>query len=122
MATGITVFEALQCADDLAAEGINVRVLDCYAICPIDADGLLNSLKATKYPMIITVEDHYAHGGLGDFVAAAISTQKAVIKKIAVTKISGSGTKEQLMDAAGITASHISKKVHQLLRIEKPVN
>jgi transketolase len=62
------------------------------------------------------VEDHYEHGGMGDFVNAALSTENVKLVKIAVTKISTSGAKEQLMDDAGITSFHIIKKVKELIK------
>src|SRR5947207_1465908 len=62
-ATGITVFEATKAADELKNEGVNVRVIDCYSIAPIDKDALIKSLDETKRKILITVEDHYEHGG-----------------------------------------------------------
>ena len=113
--TGITVFEALKAADELEKNGINVRVIDCYSINPIDKSALLISLQATKKKILITVEDHFAHGGMGDFANTAVSGNGTVVK-MAVTHISQSGTKDQLLDDAGINASHIVAKVKELLR------
>ena len=86
--TGITVFEALKAADDLKKENINIRVVDCYSINPIDADTLKNCLQETKKKVVITVEDHFEHGGMGDFASAAISGMEGQVIKMAVTKIS----------------------------------
>ncbi|HTN22329.1 MAG TPA: transketolase [Pelobium sp.] len=116
VASGITVFEALDAADELEKEGIVVCVVDCYSINPIDKQTLVNCVKTTEKPLIITVEDHYTHGGMGDFVNAALSTEDVKLVKMAVTKISTSGTKEQLMRDAGITAVHIIKKVKELIK------
>src|SRR5207248_262156 len=60
-ATGITVFEAIKAADELKNEGINIRVVDCYSISPIDSETLKKCLEATKKKIIITVEDHFKH-------------------------------------------------------------
>ncbi len=116
-ATGITVFEALKAADELQMENINVRIVDCYSIHPIDQNTLRKCLQETEKRILITVEDHFEHGGMGDFAAAALSkeNQNAQIIKMAVTKISQSGTKDQLLDDAGISATHIISKVKQLL-------
>ncbi|MEO5910281.1 MAG: transketolase [Pelobium sp.] len=116
VASGITVFEALEAADVLAKDGIAVRVVDCYSISPIDKETLSACVKATEKPIVVTVEDHYAHGGLGDFVNAALSSEMVMVEKMAVTRISSSGTKDQLMENAGITASHIIKNVKKILK------
>ncbi|MBE7179399.1 MAG: transketolase, partial [Mucilaginibacter polytrichastri] len=62
-ATGITVFEALNACDKLKEQGIPVRVIDCYSICPLDRETLINSLNDSVMRTLITVEDHYTHGG-----------------------------------------------------------
>jgi transketolase len=72
-ATGITVFEALKAADELQKENISIRVVDCYSIHPIDATTLKKCLGETKQKILITVEDHFEHGGMGDFATAALS-------------------------------------------------
>lgn len=115
-ATGITVPEALKAADELKAQGINVRVVDCYSINPIDKDTLIKYSQQTKKPILITVEDHFIHGGMGDFAAAAVSGTNIRVEKMAVTHISQSGTKDQLLDDAGINAAHITAKVKELVK------
>ena len=112
-ATGITVFEALKAADDLKKEGINVRVVDCYSISPFDKDNLRKCLQETKKRIVITVEDHYEHGGMGDFAASALADTNGRVIKMAVTKISQSGTKDELLDDAGISSGHIVNMVKQ---------
>jgi transketolase len=118
-ATGITVFEALDAADELKEQGINVRVVDCYSINPIDKNTLLRCVQATRKPILITVEDHFSHGGMGDFVIAALASTdvKVQIEKLAVTHISASGTKDQLLHDAGIDAASIVAKVNALANI-----
>ena len=117
-ATGITVFEALKAADELQKEHINVRVVDCYSIQPVDANTLKKCLNETHHKMLITVEDHFVHGGFGDFAAAALSGVSGQVIKLAVKKISSSGTKEELMKDAGIDASAITAKVKSVLKKE----
>jgi transketolase len=121
-ATGITVFEALQAADALKQENINIRVVDCYSINPVDKQTLLDCLNATRFKCIITVEDHFAHGGLGDFVAAAVSTEGDYVEKMAVRKISQSGKQEELLKDAGIDASAIVGKVKQMVKSNNRVS
>lgn len=113
--TGITVHEALRAYEILKNDGILIRVLDCYSIKPIDKETLVKSLGETKKKIIISVEDHFAHGGLGDFVLEAVSDQKATVVKMAVNHISRSGTKDEVMDDAGISANHIVQQVKKLL-------
>src|SRR5436190_1380949 len=66
-ATGITVFEALKAADELQKENLNIRVVDCYSIHPVDATTLKKCLNEMRQKIVITVEDHFEHGGFGDF-------------------------------------------------------
>src|SRR6185295_16727337 len=115
-ATGITVFEAMKAADELKAEGINVRVLDCYCINPIDRKTLIKNIQETRKQILITVEDHFAHGGMGDFAAAAISDMGIRVEKMAVAQISESGSKDQLLKKAGINASAIIARVKDLVK------
>jgi transketolase len=114
-ATGITVFEALKAADELHKENISIRVIDCYSIHPVDSATLKKCINETKQKIVITVEDHFEHGGLGDFVAAALSDQLGQVIKMAVQKISQSGTMNELLNDAGIDADHIVGKVRSLL-------
>lgn len=118
VASGITVFEAMKAADGLKEQGINVRVLDCYSINPVDKKTIIRCLQETKTQILITVEDHFAHGGMGDFVAAAISDMGIRIEKMAVSEISESGSKEQLLNKAGIDAPGIIARVKQTLNSE----
>ena len=71
---GITVFEALKAYDQLQKIGISIRVIDLYSLQPIDSRSLLRCARDTK--RIITVEDHYAAGGIGDAVATARGRQR----------------------------------------------
>jgi transketolase len=116
VATGITVFEALKAYEELKKEEIYISIIDCYSIKPIDVKTLKQSLTETKEKILITVEDHYEHGGLGDFVLSAVADTGAKIEKIAVTKIASSGTPAQLLDEAGINAEHIIKRIKKLIK------
>ena len=71
VAAGITVPEALKAADRLSEDGIAARVIDLYSIKPIDAEALRAAAEATQ-GRIVTVEDHWPEGGLGDAVLAAL--------------------------------------------------
>ncbi len=118
VAMGITVFNALEAADQLAGEGINVRLVDAYSIKPIDAATLRGSVEATGNRLVV-VEDHWPEGGLGEAVLSALvrtsGTGDLHYKHLAVTGMPGSGTPEELMDAAGITSNHVVSAVKELL-------
>ena len=114
---GITLHEALKAYETLKAEGINIRVVDLYSVKPVDKAGLIAAAKATGNKMI-TVEDHWLEGGIGDAVLEAfaeLGAESPIVKKLAVTIMSGSGTPAQLMNAAGIDAEHIVAAVKSLL-------
>jgi len=113
---GITVHEALGAAEALAADGIGARVLDCYSIKPIDAEVLHAASFETG--LVVTIEDHWVEGGLGDAVLAALAADGVLsgrIVKIAVTQMPGSGTPDELRDWAGISADRIADTVRTLL-------
>ena len=102
---GITVFEALKAYDQLQTIGISVRVIDLYSLQPIDSQSLLRCARDTK--RIITVEDHYAAGGIGEAVAACVSGSGATVERLCIRDIPRSGTPEQLVDHYGISSRHI---------------
>jgi transketolase len=110
VAVGVTVYEALKAHDQLKHSGINVRVIDAYSIQPIDRATLVRAGRVTGN-LIITVEDHYAGGGLGDAVAAVVASEGITVRRLAVTEIPRSGKPEELLDRFGISASHIVQTV-----------
>ena len=110
---GVTLFEALKAADSLRAEGINVTVIDAYSIKPLGKKEILAEAKKTGNT-VITVEDHYSEGGLGDAVAGELSSEGVKVHKLAVVGIPRSGHAAELMAAFGIDAAAIVKKVKSL--------
>lgn len=111
---GITLHEAIKAHDILAKEGINIRIIDLYSIKPIDAETLLSAAAATNNT-IITVEDHYPEGGLGDAVLGAVATEDVRVYKLAVTGIPRSGKPEELLERHGISAKAIVQKVKDVV-------
>jgi transketolase len=105
IAAGITLFEALKAHDELKAKSVNVRVIDLYSVQPIDGTTLVTAGRETK--RLITVEDHYATGGIGDAVARAVAPAGFAVMRLAVTEIPRSGKPEELIDRYGISARHI---------------
>lgn len=114
-ATGITVHEAIKAYEELAMENIFIRVIDCYSIKPVDKEALLKSGSETQQKIIITVEDHFEHGGFGDFVLAALGNSDIRVKKMAVDHLSRSGTQEELLKDAAIDAAAIVAQVRKFL-------
>ncbi len=111
---GVTVFEALKAADALRPEGMAVRVIDLYSIAPIDRETLVRAARATG-GHLITVEDHYAAGGIGDAVAEAVAGEGITVHRLAVREIPRSGKPEELLDRYGISARHIAEAVRARL-------
>jgi transketolase len=107
---GVTVFEALKAFDELKAAGIAIRVIDLYSVQPIDRDALIAAGHATG-GRLITVEDHYAAGGIGDAVAAAVADAGMTVHRLAVREIPRSGKPDELLDRFGISARHIVEAV-----------
>lgn len=114
VAGGVTVAEALKAYDQLRAEGVVVRVIDLFSVQPIDREALIAASRATG-GIVITVEDHYAHGGLGDSVLAALAGERITLQKLAVREIPHSGKPAELLDRYGISASHIVEAARTLI-------
>jgi transketolase len=109
---GITVHEALKAADMLATAGIHARVIDLYSVKPLDLTTLRTAAAETA--AIITVEDHYAEGGLGEAVAAALSDLATPVFSLAVSRLPMSGKPEELLAYEGIDAAAIVRRVQEL--------
>ena len=108
IACGITVDEAVRAAETLAEDGIAARVLDCYSVKPIDAEAVQTA--ARECGAVITVEDHWPEGGLGDAVLEALAEadDRPAVTKLAVREMPGSGTPDELLHEAGIDADAIA--------------
>jgi transketolase len=117
VAAGITVPEALEAADALAEDGISARVIDCYSVKPIDIETLRAAAEATG-GRLVTVEDHWPEGGLGEAVLAAFagSEEPPQVSVLAVQGMLGSGKPAELLAAAGIDAEHIAEAARELAR------
>jgi len=111
VAGGITLTEALKAYDELKKQGVSIRVIDLFSVRPVDADTLLKAAAATNNT-IITVEDHYAAGGIGDAVAEAVGPKGVKIYRLAVREIPHSGTAEELLAKYKIDSNAIIEQVH----------
>jgi transketolase len=114
VAAGVTVFEALKACDELGAAGTSVRVIDLYSVAPVDRRALIAAGTATG-GRIVTVEDHYAAGGIGDAVAEAVGDTAIRVHRVAVREIPHSGKPEELLDRYGISSRQIVEAVRAVL-------
>jgi transketolase len=121
VAAGITLHEALAAAELLATDEIDARVIDLYSVKPVDRETLLRAAEETQG--IVTVEDHWAEGGLGDAVldALADAETRPVVLKLAVREMPHSGKPAELLAAAGIDAEHIADAARRLVREQTAV-
>lgn len=117
VAAGVTVFEALKAHDLLKTEGVHTRVVDAYSVQPIDAVTLVRCGRATRR-LMVTVEDHYASGGLGDAVAQAVSPEGIAVHRLAVREIPRSGRPDELLNRYGISARAIADAVRRLIGVQ----
>jgi transketolase len=116
VAAGITLHESLKAADELDGEGISVRVIDLYSVKPADGETLRAAAEATG-GRVLTVEDHWPEGGIGDAVLEALSDGEtpARVVRLAVRDMPGSGKPAELLAAAGIDAEHIAEAARKLV-------
>jgi transketolase len=113
VAAGITVHEALRAYEELKQKGILVRVIDLYSIKPVDAATLTDAARETG--AIITVEDHFAEGGIGEAVMSTLSAESVPVYSLAVRKMPRSGKPAELLEYEGISAAAIVAKVKELV-------
>jgi transketolase len=113
---GITLHEALKAADTLAEEGVNARVIDLYSVKPIDVQTLRTAAEATG-GRLVTAEDHWPEGGLGEAVLSAFADadERTRMVHLAVREMPTSGKPEELLAAAGIDAEHIAAVARRLV-------
>jgi transketolase len=110
VAAGMTLHEALDAHDRLATQGVSIRVMDLFSVQPIDHQALVSHAQACG-GNVITVEDHYTHGGIGDAVLDALSQQDCTVHKLAVRETPRSGKPKELLNRYGISAGHIVSAV-----------
>jgi transketolase len=113
VAAGITLHEALKAYEELKKKGIHIRVIDLYSIKPIDAKTLRKAAKDTG--VIITVEDHFEAGGIGEAVQSALTKQPVPICSLCVRKMPRSGKPEELLDYEEISAKAIIAQVKKVV-------
>ncbi|MER6606199.1 transketolase [Streptomyces sp. NPDC000927] len=112
---GVTLHECLAAADALAADGVPARVVDLYSVKPVDLDTLARAARDTG--ALVVAEDHHPEGGIGEAVLSALAAQRLtpVFAHLAVRDLPGSGTSAELLDAAGISRTHIARTGRELV-------
>ncbi len=113
---GITLHEALKAADELKTQGIAIRVVDLYCVKPIDGEALAKEIGATS-GKLITVEDHWPEGGMGEAVLSALAQVGVTPSKSRLLAVNGmphSGKPDELIEAFGISARHIAAAVREI--------
>ena len=113
VAAGVTVFEALAAFETLKKEGILLRVIDLYSIKPLDLDTLKQAAQATK--AIITVEDHYAQGGLGEAVRGALSQGRRLCISLPYGRCPQAAHRRSCLIMRGFRRDSIIRKVKEIL-------
>ena len=116
VAAGVTVHEALAAADLLAEDGVSARVIDAYSVKPVDAVTLRQAVSETG--RILTVEDHWPEGGLGDAVLEALALGAGtlpVVHKLAIRQMPGSATPAEQLQLAGIDMVSIAAGAADLI-------
>jgi transketolase len=122
VAAGITLHEALKAADGLGADGLSARVIDLYSLKPVDVETLQAAADATD-GRIVTVEDHWPEGGLGETVLAALAGRDDVrVEVLAVREMPGSGKPAELLAVAGIDADAIVQAARRLVEATAAVS
>ncbi|MBV9147055.1 MAG: transketolase [Acidobacteria bacterium] len=111
---GVTLNEALKACDQLKKQGVSIRVIDLFSVRPVDAATLLAAARATNNT-IITVEDHYEAGGVGDAVSEAVGPEGVKVYRLAVREVPHSGKPEELLAKYKIDAQAIVELVHAVV-------
>lgn len=117
VAAGITLFEALKAYDILvlAQDQLFVTIIDLYCIKPLNVPQLIEYASQADYKLL-TVEDHYFEGGIGQIISAALCNSSIIVESLAVRKKPRSGTPEELLNFEGIDAHSIELKVRAMVK------
>jgi len=115
VACGVPVLEAIKAADELKKNGINICVIDAYSVKPVDASSIAKYAHGANN-LVVTVEDHSVHGGLGDAVLEVFATDpKVKVYKLGVWRMPASATPQEQYEYQGIDAESIVKKIVEIL-------
>ncbi|MBD3314154.1 MAG: transketolase [Chitinivibrionales bacterium] len=110
---GVTLHEALAAYEDLRSENIVVRVIDLYSVKPLDRETLREAARVTD--ALLTVEDHYPEGGIGEAVGEAVADCPAPVFTLAVRQRPKSGKPRELLNYESISREAIIRKVKAIV-------
>ncbi len=113
VAAGVTLHEALKAYEILAQRNVFVAVIDAYSIKPLDAATVISVAKSS-HNRIITVEDHYPEGGIGEAVMSVVRNENIMVQSLAVRRLPRSGKPEELLAFEAIDADAIVSAVQNL--------
>ena len=116
VAAGVTLHECVKAADELEKSGVRVRIVDLFAVKPVDRQTILDAALATN-GKIITVEDHYLEGGIFEAVNSALAADSVRVWGLCVRELPRSGQPNELLEKYGISANQIKLKVQEVLKI-----
>lgn len=113
---GVTLHEALEAATELKNKhNLSVRVIDPFTVKPLDVQTIISNAEQCD-GKILTVEDHYPEGGLGEAVLSAVAERpNIIVRKLAVTEVPRSGPPTVLLDMFGISSKNIVKNVLNMI-------
>ncbi len=116
-ATGATVQEALQAAEELAKDGIEACVVNVHTLAPVDAEGIVREAEHCG-GKAVSVEDHNVVGGLGSAVAESLAQagSGARLTVLGCRDYGQSGSAAELYDAYGISAKYVAEAARKLAR------
>lgn len=120
VSAGITLHESLKAYQALYKDGIPVRIIDLYSIKPLDVETLLHAARDTG--ILVTVEDHYAEGGIGEAVFSVLAAESCQFKQLAVRGLPRSGPGDELMDVFGINSKSIVRVIKNLVSNKEPAD
>ena len=115
IATGHLVFHALEAAYELSQKGIKAEVVNIHTVKPLDKEAILKSVAKTR--CVVTAEEHFCNGGLGDSVCQLLSRELPTpVEMVAVDdKFGESGTPFQLMEKYGLDTKHVVEAVQRVM-------
>ncbi|CAJ0606148.1 unnamed protein product [Cylicocyclus nassatus] len=107
---GVTIYEIMKAADHLEKEGMHCCVIDPFTIKPLDEATIVKHAQRTG-GTVLTVEDHYPAGGIGEAVAACVAKHGIRVKSLCINDVPRSGKPDELLDMFGISTRHIAEAV-----------
>jgi transketolase len=118
VAAGVTIEQALKAYDKLKQQGIEIQIVDLFSVRPVDRDLLLQAARSANNT-IVTVEDHYLAGGIGDAVSEAVAPEGVRVIRMGIAEVPHSGTAEELLHKYGIDADAITARVLELAPVAR---